>query len=196
MRCPPEGAHATRSLAYLHPVSATRGSGSVADTLLNRNSGLAEVVIPPRSPLIGQAMSPGMITESGDLVVLAIQRQGIELATAQHGEIVRPREVVLQAGDHLLLQRTWKALDLRLGDPEVLVVDSPDVVRRQAVPLLAGSQAMLAIVAAMVLVLATGIVPAAVGVLLAAMAVIGLRISRSRRPTARSTGTRSSSSRR
>jgi di/tricarboxylate transporter len=56
------------------------------------------------------------------------------------------------------------------------VVDSPDVVRRQAVPLLAGSQMMLAIVAAMVVVLATGIVPAAVGVLLAAMAVIGLRI--------------------
>jgi di/tricarboxylate transporter len=152
------------------------GSGSVADTLFNRNSGLAEVLIPPRSPLIGQSMSPGMVTESGDLVVLAIQRHGIEVGTAQHGEIVPPREVVLQAGDHLLLQGTWKALDQRLADPEVLVVDSPDVVRRQAVPLLAGSQMMLAIVAAMVVVLATGIVPAAVGVLLAAMAVIGLRI--------------------
>ena len=150
--------------------------GAVADTLFNRASGLAEVVIPPRSKLIGQTLAPGMTTESGDLVVLAIQRQGQALADPGQSEVVRPHAVTLQAGDHLLLQGSWKALDRRLADPEVLVVDSPDVVRRQAVPLGQGSQAMLAIVALMVAALATGIVPAAIGVLLAAMAVIGLRI--------------------
>ena len=58
----------------------------------------------------------------------------------------------------------------------MLVVDSPEVVRRQAVPLGPGSKLMLGIVAGMVLVLATGILPAAIGVLLAAMAVIGFGI--------------------
>ena len=32
---------------------------------------------------------------------------------------------VLRAGDTLLLQGTWKALDVQLDDPDVLVVDSP-----------------------------------------------------------------------
>lgn len=171
-----EGEAAAGYASGMRLVPVADGEGSVADTLFNRNSGLAEVVVPPRSPLVGQTMMPGMVTESGDLVVLAIRRDGTELATAHHGEVVNPHEVTLRAGDQLLLQGTWKALDERLASPEVLVVDSPDLVRRQAVPLGAGSKAMLAIVAAMVFVLATGILPAAVGVLLAAMATIALRI--------------------
>jgi di/tricarboxylate transporter len=143
------------------------GSGTIADTLFNRNSGLAEVVIPARSALVGQPMWPGMVTESGDLIVVGVQR---------NGEDIGPQPVKLQAGDHVLLQGSWQALDKRLADPEVLIVDAPDMVRRQAVPLTAGAWSMLAIVAAMVVVLATGLLPAAVGVLLAAMAVIALRI--------------------
>ena len=44
--------------------------------LFNRASGLAEVMIPPRSPLIGERLFPGMVTPSGNLVVLAVQRHG------------------------------------------------------------------------------------------------------------------------
>ena len=46
----------------------------IAGTLFNRRSGLAEVVIPPRSDMIGQSVFPGMVTPSGDLVILAVQR--------------------------------------------------------------------------------------------------------------------------
>ena len=46
------------------------------EALLTRASGAAEVVIPPRSALVGQTAYPGMVTESGDLVVLAVQRKG------------------------------------------------------------------------------------------------------------------------
>lgn len=152
------------------------GDGSVADTLFSRASGLAEVIVPPRSKLIGQRLSPGMVTESGDLVVLAIERQGQSLGDPGQSEVVAARAVEIRAGDQLLLQGSWDALDRRLSDPEVLVVDSPEIVRRQAVPLGPGSKAMLAIVAAMVAALATGIVPASIGVLLAAMAVIALGI--------------------
>jgi di/tricarboxylate transporter len=155
----------------LTPVAG--GDGSVADTLFNRASGLAEVIVPPRSALIGKTLSPGMATESGDLVVLAIQRQGESLGDPGQSEVVAAQAVEIRAGDQLLLQGSWEAIDRRLKTPEVLAVDSPDIVRRQAVPLGAGSKTMLAIVAAMVLALATGVVPAAIGVLLAAMAVIG-----------------------
>jgi di/tricarboxylate transporter len=174
LRGSPDATAAFAARARLTPVDD--GEGSVADTLFNRNSGLAEVVIPPRSPLVGMATGPGMVTESGDLVVLAVHRNGEELGTAHHGEVVRPEPVVLRAGDQLLLQGAWSALDARLKTSEVLVVDAPDIVRRQAVPLGPGSQMMLVIVAAMVVVLATGVVPAAVGVLLAAMAVVGFGI--------------------
>jgi di/tricarboxylate transporter len=68
--------------------------------VFNRESGLAEVVVPPRSPLVGQRFFPGMVTESGDLVVLAIQRQERDLAAGE----------ALAVGDTMLLQGTWRAL--------------------------------------------------------------------------------------
>ena len=132
--------------------------GGMADTLFNRDSGLAEVVIPPRSPLIGTRFFPGMVTESGDLIVLAIQRQGEDVAAGS----------ALAAGDTLLLQGTWNALDARLNAAEVLVVNSPELVRRQAVPMGPGSKTVLGALALMVLLLATGLVPPAVAGLLAA----------------------------
>lgn len=147
--------------------------GSVADMLFNRHSGLAEVVVKPRSNLAGAVMSPGALTGNGELVVVAIQRNGEDLGAAGTEEVAGPAGVTLQAGDHLLLQGTWQALDRIASSPDVLAVDSPDLVRRQAVPLGPGSTAMLAILAAMVLVLATGMLPAPVAVLMAAMAVIG-----------------------
>src|SRR5262245_28431741 len=42
----------------------------------SRDQGLLEIVIPPRSPFIGEKVFRGMVTERGDLVVAAVQRQG------------------------------------------------------------------------------------------------------------------------
>ena len=138
-----------------------------ADTLMTRSYGVAEVVIPPRSSAVGETVFPGMVTDSGDLVVLAVQRNGEDLG---------PDESVLAVGDTLLLRGTWSALDENLDDPAVLVVDQPQLVRRQAVPLGPGAKRALAILAVMVLLLATGAVPAAVAGLLAAGALVVLRV--------------------
>src|SRR5262249_34898319 len=67
------GEAATASRLAADKVLAFRsedGGDDVADTLFNRASGLAEVVIPPRSALIGQTVFPGMVTPSGDLIIL------------------------------------------------------------------------------------------------------------------------------
>jgi di/tricarboxylate transporter len=133
------------------------------DTLFNRSSGLAEVVLPPRSGMIGKEAFPGMVTESGDLVVLAVQRAGNDLG---------PGATTLQAGDTMLLQGTWRALDVHLNDPNVLVVNSPELVRRQALPMGPGAKQAIAVLLVMVVLLATGIVPPAVAGLLAAGAII------------------------
>jgi di/tricarboxylate transporter len=103
-----------------------------------------------------------MVTPSGDLIVLAIQRQGKDLTSGEP----------LASGDTLLLQGTWEAMETRLEPAEVLVVDSPELVRRQALPMGPGAQTTLVILAAMVVLLATGMVPAAVAGLLAAGAFL------------------------
>jgi di/tricarboxylate transporter len=113
--------------------------------LLTRSSGAAEVVIPPRSDLAGERVFPGMVTDSGDLVVLGVRRRGRQLAG----------EAALEPGDLLLIQGAWRDLDRQLDN--VLVVDPPELVRR-AVPLGEGAKRAMAVLVAMVALLATGAV--------------------------------------
>lgn len=138
----------------------------LSDGLITRSSGVAEVVIPPRSVLLGESVFPGMVTPSGDLVVLAVQRNGED----------RERDTKLAVGDTLLLQGRWGALEENLDDSEVLVVDSPEMVRRQAVPLGPGAKRAIGVLFAMVALLASGAVPPFVASLLAAGAMVLLRV--------------------
>jgi di/tricarboxylate transporter len=160
---PPDFTHHAHTLVEqygLHP-------REVPEELFTRDAGLAEVVVPPRSPLIGQSAFPGMVTESGELVVLSVRRQGEEPAAP---------EVVLAAGDVLLVEGSWRALDERLEPGEVLVVDPPEAVRRQAVAHGPGARRTLVVTAAFVGVLAAGVVPAAVAGIVAAMALVLLGV--------------------
>src|SRR5262249_37447103 len=83
--------------------------------LLTRSSGVAELIVPPRSELVGDTAFPGMVTESGELVVLAVQRKGEDL----------PGETVLAVGDTLLVQGTWTALEHRSTIPRYWSSTSP-----------------------------------------------------------------------
>jgi di/tricarboxylate transporter len=160
------GLDAVRTFAE-HSRPAGSEAGDVALALYTREAGVAEVVIPPRSALIGEPVFAGMTTSSGDLVVLAVQRKGQD---------VGPGEVELATGDVLLLQGAWSALDQQLDDPGVLVVDAPELVRRQVVPLGFRAKEAIAVLAGMVVLLATGLVPAAVAGILAACAIVLLRV--------------------
>lgn len=148
--------------AHARTLVAQYGLDDAPESLLTRRIGLAEVVVPPRSELVGETVFPGMVTDSGDLVVLAVQRREEDMAG----------ETTLEVGDTLLLQGTWGALETHLDDPEILVVDRPDDVRRQAVPLGRGATRALVILAAMVVLLAANLVPPAVAGLLAACAIV------------------------
>jgi di/tricarboxylate transporter len=151
---------------HANTLTAQYGVKYAAGTLLTRTAGVAEVVIPPRSGLIGRKAFPGMITESGDLVMLAIQRKGEELSGEQE----------LAVGDSLLLQGTWVALDKHLTDPDVLVVNHPELFRRQAVPFGPGAGRSVAVLLAMIVLLITGAVPGSIAALLAAIAVVLLGV--------------------
>jgi len=86
------------------------------------------------------------------------------------------RPVELAAGDSLLLHGTWSSIDELVHDRDVLMVDSPDLVRRQAVPLGARSGIAIGVLVAMVVLLAFAIVPPAIAGLAAATAMVLFRV--------------------
>jgi di/tricarboxylate transporter len=141
--------------------------GGVAETLFNKGSGLAEVVIPTRSKLIGQTVFPGMSARDGDLMVLALQRGGEDLGATP---------TKLAVGDHLLLQGTWKALDKHLADPQVMVVDSPEVMRRQAIPLSHKAWEAIAVLVVLVILLVGNWFPAALVAVICSVALVLLGV--------------------
>ncbi|MGZ0711869.1 SLC13 family permease (plasmid) [Coraliomargarita sp. W4R53] len=130
--------------------------------IVNTTNGVSEIVVPPRSPLIGQRVAPGMAVPGEVLVVLAVRRGD---------DVINDKEIVIRAGDALLMQGSWDELVLNSEQPGVLTVDSPRTLRR-SVPLGSGARRSLIILAAMVVLLATGLVPPAVAGLLAVGALI------------------------
>ncbi|ANJ27047.1 SLC13 family permease [Agromyces aureus] len=160
------------------PTTLPRDLGALSDTLRRQyaipdgteligvRNGVTEVVVAPRSKLIGLRLFAGMTTPSGDLVVVAVQRAGEEL--------VGP-DATLQPGDTLLLSGAWDDLERRTAGPDVLVVDRPSGLRR-SVPLGVGAKRAIVVLGLMVVLLATGIVPPAIAGLLAASALVLLRV--------------------
>ncbi len=147
------------------PISG--GDGAPNRGLVSREYGIAEVVITPRSDYIGETVFPGMITESGKLVILAVDRPGVDLGTLP---------VELQAGDSMLLEGRWDELDRHLADRNVVVVDSPDAIKRQTVALGKTAPIAFALLAAMVVLLVGGWVPSAIATVLCAVGMVLFRV--------------------
>ncbi|MGC4152128.1 MAG: SLC13 family permease [Propionicimonas sp.] len=133
--------------------------------LLGPVRGVTEIVVPPRSPLIGQRLSLGMTTPSGDLVLLAAKRGTDSVSNGT---------IRVEMGDVLLLRGAWDDLARHTESAEVLVVDAPATLRR-SVPLGKGAGRAIVILIAMVALLATGIVPPAAAALVAACALVVTR---------------------
>jgi di/tricarboxylate transporter len=146
-------------------VERVRTGAEIARSLLSPDMGAVEVVIPPRSSYVGRTVHPSQVIR-GSVVVLAVERRGEDQGSAA---------VELQAGDTLLLEGPWEALNAAAVERDVLVVDSPDLVRRQAVALGRGARPAALVLLGMVVLLATGLVPAVTAALLAAGAMVLLR---------------------
>jgi di/tricarboxylate transporter len=131
--------------------------------LLSHDFGVAEVIVAPRSNYIGETVFPGMVTDSGKLVILGVQRHDADLGV---------QKITLQAGDAMLLQGRWEALDQHTRDPNVVLVDSPEAIRRQTAPLGPRVIPAVLVMAGMVLLLTFNLVPASIACLVAAIAMV------------------------
>jgi len=167
VRGPAEAVGRLAEALVLTPREAEGAEEPLAGALFNRNSGLAEVVLPPRSDYVGQTAFNGMSTPSGDLMILSIKRGGEEVGGGP---------VALKPGDALLLQGTWQALDRRLATPQGMGVDSPDLVRRQAVPLSWKAWQAVGVLGLLIALLILGLFPPAVSALICAglMVLLGV----------------------
>ncbi len=135
------------------------------EALLSRERGVAEVIVPPRSPLIGQQVFPGQV-RSG-LTVLTVRRLGKSRG---------PRHTTLTEGDLLLLHGPWEAVSGLARDDDVLVVDDPDLVRRQNAPLGRRAWRALLVLAVTVALLASGVTAPAVAALVGAGLMVLSRV--------------------
>ncbi|WP_080792866.1 SLC13 family permease [Corynebacterium pacaense] len=137
-------------------------------TLISNGSGIVEVMVPPRSELIGQRLFPGMLTPDSDIVVIAAQRGGRALREEE--------DPTLRAGDILLLSGTWENLTEHTTEsPELLPVSSAESIRR-SIPLSRGSTRTITVLILMIALLISGLVPPAIAGLLAAGALIALGV--------------------
>ena len=143
-------------------VGDVRSACDIERSLMGKHSGAAEVVVPPRSVHVGGQLETSGVIDGG-LIILGISRGGHD---------VGPGTIRIQPGDALLVEGPWSALDAAERSHDLLVVDSPDLIKRQNVPLGAGSRAAIVILLAMVIMLATGIVPPAIAALLAAFSMV------------------------
>ena len=140
-----------------------------ASRLLDTEHGVVEVLIAPRSTLIGRTVSPGMTTRDENLVVLALRRGD----RASHiGDGKSPAwALTLQPGDAVLVHGPWESLHRYTSSPDVIAVASSRSLQR-ALPMGRGAKRAIWIATIMVLALATGAVPPVIVGLLAAGAVI------------------------
>lgn len=138
--------------------------------VFSAKEGVVEVLVAPRSRLIGRRVSAGMTTRDENLVILAVRRGDDDGPNASRGTGVTG-SLVLQAGDAVLVQGPWGALARYTKSPDVIAVTPPHSLQR-AVPLGRGAKRALVILALMVVLLATGLVPPAVAGLLAAGAIV------------------------
>ncbi len=143
-------------------------------TLFSVSEGVLEVLIAPRSHLIGRTVCAGMTTRDENLVILALRRGEEDGPNASRGTAVAG-SMTLQAGDAVLVQGPWDALDRYAASPDIIAVTAPRSLQR-AVPLGRGARRALVILALMVALLATGLVPPVVAGLLAAGALVVTRV--------------------
>ncbi|VBA45065.1 SLC13 family permease [Mycobacterium attenuatum] len=130
------------------------------------HGGIVEVMVPPRSRYVQQQVKVGQQLFGTDVTVLAAHRFGHELDLPAK----------LHVGDTLLVEGSWESLEATSVDPDVLLVDAPVNVRRQAVKLGRGSFRAIGILSAMVVVMAAGLLSAALAALAAAGMIMITRV--------------------
>ncbi len=133
--------------------------------LSGREVGLAEVVLPPRSNVVGQTLAENRFDQKYNLRILALSRPG--------ADELDPRSEALRFGDTLLVQAPWADLEaMRRRKRDFVVLGEPEIER--GAPRRDKAGRALVVLVAMVVLMVWGIVPVVTVSLAAAMAMLAL----------------------
>lgn len=134
------------------------------DALINEEVGVAEILIPPRSRLLGQTLTELRFGSQYQLTVLGINRPG-------SGQVLSLKETRLEFGDTLFVLGPWKNIrSLVAQRRDFVVVGQPETLKGgppRSKMILAGS-----ILAGMLVLLASNLLPLATSALLAAFLMV------------------------
>lgn len=134
--------------------------------LSGRDVGLAEIVLPPRSNVLGQTLAENRFDQKYNLRILALGRPGTD-------DPLDPRSQPLRFGDTLLVQAPWSDLEaMRTRKRDFVVLGEPEADR--GAPRRDRAGRALAVLVAMVVLMVWGIVPVVTVSLAAALAMLAL----------------------
>jgi len=108
-----------------YAVTQRKNIQTFTDALAPTKAGIAEVVIPPGSNLIGKSARDAWLRKTYGAAMVALHRNG---ETMREGEGIR--DLPLQAGDTLVIHTTWLALS-RLGTNRNFVVVTTEYPREE-----------------------------------------------------------------
>ena len=133
--------------------------------LIAQELGLAEVLLTPRSQLVGRTIKEAHFRERYGLSVLAIQRMGKPM----QGNFLATR---LDFGDSLLIGGGWRQIDLLQAEQSDFSVLTIPREMDEVAPQRERAPWALAIVAGMLALMTFNVVPSVTAVLLAALAMV------------------------
>ena len=151
----------TQGLEYLAIETAPRKD-------IQRELGLAEVMISPHSELIHRTLQDAAFRSRQHLSVLAIRRDGEPIMANLAGERLR-------FGDTLLVSGSWKDIGLLRANTKNLIVLNLPMELADFAPARGQAPWALAILVVMIAVMTFGLVPNAIAVLIAALALVAAR---------------------
>ncbi len=135
---------------------------------IQRELGLAEVMLPPDSNLVDQTLRDAEFRSRHHVTVLAIRRSGAPIEASF-------TEEALEVGDTLLVGGGWKDLGLLQAEKKDMILLNLPIEREDFAPARRQAPWALAILAAMIATMTFGLLPNAIAVLIAALAMVGAR---------------------
>ena len=144
--------------------ASENGQPQLADTLLSREVGVAEVLIAPRSEYIGQTIIEGQFAQKYDVQVLSVRRKD---------RLIDHQNTKLDFGDSLFVRGTWETIGrFKKERRNFVVVGSPEAMAQQIVE--PNAYAVIAVLALllMIILMLSGAVSTVMATLIAAAIMV------------------------
>ncbi|OIQ30465.1 MAG: SLC13 family permease [Bacteroidetes bacterium MedPE-SWsnd-G2] len=132
--------------------------------LINQEVGMVEVIVTPKSVLVGRRIKTGDYFKRFGIQVLAVSRDNTPL---------QERDIKIQAGDAFLLRGTWKSIEsLKNLHENIVMCGSPEGLAKNVDNLTPKSYIALGSLVLMIALLVFKVVPGSIAALISAALVI------------------------